>query len=103
MSLETGRLSLAGERGGVEHNGARHATNGTGNGDGHDPGEDEETHSLPVDGLDGSVAQTDTDGGAGDAHGGGHGQGVLREDEDGESGTHFHGATCDELVCVMTM
>lgn len=85
---------------GVEDNGARDTTDGSGNGDGHDPGEDEETDSLPVDGLEGAVAETNTDGGSGDAHGGGDGERVLREDEDGESGTHLHGATsAGRVVC----
>jgi hypothetical protein len=54
----------------VEDDAHGQTTDGTGDGDGHDPGEDEETDSLPVDGLDGAVAETDPDGGAGDAHGG---------------------------------
>jgi hypothetical protein len=57
------------------------------------PGEEQETNTLPVDSLEGSVAETDTDGGTGDTHGGGHWQLVLREDEDGDGGTHFHGGT----------
>lgn len=68
-------------------------TDGTGDGDRHDPGEDEKTNSLPVDGLDGSIAETDTDGSTGNAHGGRDRKGVLREDQDSERGTHFHGAT----------
>ncbi|KAK6833440.1 hypothetical protein PG987_008134 [Apiospora arundinis] len=65
---------------------------GTGDGDGHDPRQHEQTDSLPVDGLDGAVAETDTDGGTGDAHRRRHRQRVLREDENGDGGTHFHGA-----------
>lgn len=65
--------------------------NGSGDGDGHDPGEDEETDTLEVDGLEGAVAQADTDGGARDAHGGRDGEGVLREDEHGDGGAHLHG------------
>lgn len=68
-------------------------TDQTGNRHGHDPGEEKEADTLPVDSLEGTVAQTDTDGGAGDAHGGRHGQGVLREDEDGDGGAQFHGRT----------
>jgi hypothetical protein len=86
---------------GVENDGHGDTADGSGDGDGHDPGEDKETDSLPVDGLDGAVAETDTDGGSGNAHGGGDGERVLREDQDGESGTHFHGATCRELAYVV--
>jgi hypothetical protein len=89
------------EVGGVEDDGHGDTTDGAGDGDGHDPGEDEETDSLPVDGLDSAVAETDTDGGTGDAHGCGDGEGVLREDQDSERGTHFHRATCEKLVYVM--
>ncbi len=39
-------------------------------GDGHDPGDEEKRHPLEVDGLEGAVAETDTDGCASDAHGG---------------------------------
>jgi hypothetical protein len=68
-------------------------TNGTSNGNCHDPREDQETNSLPVDSLVGAVAETNTDRGAGNAHRGGHRKGILREDEDGKRGTHFHGTT----------
>jgi hypothetical protein len=85
--------------GSVEDDGHGNTTDGSSDGDGHDPREDEETDSLPVDGLDGAIAETDTDGGTGDAHGGGDGEGVLRKDEDGKRGTHFHGATWRELAC----
>lgn len=50
----------------------------------HDPGEEQEAHTLPVDGFESSVAETDTDCGTGDAHGCGDGKFVLREDEDGD-------------------
>lgn len=73
-------------------------TNSTGNGDGHDPREDKETNTLPVDSLDGAVAKTDTDSGASDAHRCRNGKGVLREDEDGKSSTHLHGATTRRRV-----
>jgi hypothetical protein len=94
---ETQSLFLS-EMRSVEDDTHGQTTNGTGNGDGHDPREDKETDSLPVDGLEGTVAETDSDGGTSDAHGGGDGERVLREDQDGESGTHFHGATCCELA-----
>jgi hypothetical protein len=79
--------------GSVEDDGHGDTADGAGNGDGHDPGEDKESNSLPVDGLDGSVAETDTDGGTSDAHGCRDGKRVLREDQDSERGTHLHGAT----------
>lgn len=50
----------------------------------HDPGEEQESHTLPVDGFESSVAETDTDCGTGDAHRCGDGKFVLREDEDGD-------------------
>lgn len=50
----------------------------------HDPGEEQESHTLPVDGFESPVAETDTDCGTGDAHGCGDGKFVLREDEDGD-------------------
>ena len=81
------------EVGSVEHNGAGDTTNGTSDGNCHDPGEDQETNSLPVDRLKSTVAKTDTNGGTSNAHGCGDGQRVLRKDEDSKSGTHLHGAT----------
>lgn len=77
----------------VEDDAHGQTTNGASDGNGHDPREDEETNSLPVDSLDGSVAETDTNGGTGDAHGGGDGERVLGEDQDSKGGTHFHRAT----------
>ena len=76
---------------GVEDNAHQTAGEGTRDGDGHEPGESQQTDSLPVDGAPGSVAQADSDGGAGDAHGGGDGELVLGEQEDGDGGAHFHG------------
>lgn len=85
--------------GGIEGKGSKAATNKTSNRDGHDPREDEETDSLPVDGLEGAVAETDTDGRASDAHGSGNGQLVLGEDENGDGGSHLHGgATTGRVV-----
>jgi hypothetical protein len=82
----------------VEDNAHGKTTDGTGDGDGHDPREDKETNTLPVDSLDGTVAETDTDGGTSDAHGRRYRERVLREDEDGEGSTHFHGATTRRRV-----
>jgi hypothetical protein len=88
-----------GEVRGVEQDGHHAATNEAGNGDGHDPGEDQEADSRPVDGLVGTVAQTDTDGGTSDAHGRRDGQLELREEQDGDGGTHLHGrATAGGVV-----
>ncbi len=77
----------------VEQETHQAATDETGNRDGHDPGEDEETNSLPVDSLEGTVAETNTDGGTSDTHGGGDGKRVLREDKNGNGGTHLHGGS----------
>ena len=77
----------------VESEAHETSTDETGNGDRHDPGEEQEANSLPVDGAPCAVAETDTDGGTGDAHGRGDGQLVLREDEDGDGGAKFHGGT----------
>jgi hypothetical protein len=38
------------------------------------PAEDEETDTLPVDGLERAVAETDTNGGTSDAHASGNGE-----------------------------
>jgi hypothetical protein len=78
---------------GVESETHETSTDETGDGDGHDPGEDEEEDSLPVDGLEAAVAETDTDSGTGDTHGGRDGELVLREDEDSDGSTHLHGGT----------
>ncbi len=86
-------LFLTGEVGGVEEDSHQAATDETGNGDGHEPGENHEEDRLPVDSLGASVAQTDTDGGTSNAHGRENGKGLLGEDEDGDGGTHLHGRT----------
>jgi hypothetical protein len=69
------------------------ASNETGNGDGHDPREEQEEESLPVNGPEGAVAETNADSRASDAHRGRDGERVLREDENGNSSTHLHGRT----------
>lgn len=84
---------------GVEGKTHKAATDETSDGDGHDPGEDQEEDSLPVDGAQAAVAETDTNGGTSDAHGGRDGKLVLGEDEDGDGGTHLHGgATAGGVV-----
>ena len=55
--------------------------------DSHDPGEEQESNTLPVDSFERSVAETDTDCGTSDAHRGGNWKLVLREDKDRDSGT----------------
>jgi len=77
----------------VESQSHENASDQAGDGDSHNPGEEQEAHTLPVDSLEGAVAQADTDGRAGDAHRGGHGQLVLGEYEDGDCGSHLHGGT----------
>lgn len=56
----------------------------------HEPGEHEQAHSLPVHSPESAVAETDTDGGTGDAHGGGDGERVLAEDVHGDGSANFH-------------
>jgi len=75
------------------------ATNQPGNRNRHDPRKEQQTNSLPVDGLEGTVAETNTHRGARDAHGRRHGQGVLRKDENGDGGAQLHGrATAGRVV-----
>lgn len=64
-----------------------------GDGDSHDPGHDEQADTLEVDSLERAIAQADSNGGAGDAHRCGDGEGELREDQDGDGSAHLHGAT----------
>jgi len=79
--------------GSVEEESHEHARERTGNRDSSDPRKCQETDSVEVDGLEGTVAESDTDGSTSDTHGGRDGEGVLRKDEDGQGGTHFHGTT----------
>lgn len=62
------------------------------NRDSHDPTQAKEEDTLPVHRAEGSVAETDTDSGTGDAHGRRHRQLVLREDEHRDGGAEFHRA-----------
>ena len=77
----------------IEEETHENSAEGTGDWDGHDPGEEKETDSLEVDSLQGTVAETDTNSGTSDTHRGGDWEGVLREDEDGDSGAHLHRGT----------
>ena len=79
----------------IEHDTHGQTTNGARNGNGHDPGEYEQTHSLPVHRAEATVAETDTDGGASDAHGGRDRQRELREHEHGDGSAQLHGGTCE--------
>lgn len=45
-----------------------HTTKSAGDGDGGNPGDNQKPNSLEVDGLDGSVAESDTDSGTSNAH-----------------------------------
>lgn len=78
---------------GVKSKSHKATTNQTRDGDGDDPREEQETNTLPVDSLEGTVAKTDTNGGTSDAHGCGDGELVLGEDEGGDGGAHLHGRT----------
>lgn len=62
------------------------------------PCNDEEAYTLEVDSLEGTVAKTDSDSGSCNAHGRGHRQLVLRENEDCHSSTHLHGAATARTV-----
>lgn len=76
----------------VEEETHKHTAESTCNRDRHDPCSDEQADTLPVDSLVSAVAETDTDGGTGDAHRGRNGEGELGKDEDGDRGAHFHAA-----------
>ena len=78
--------------GGVEEDAHNDAAERSGNGDRGDPRDDEQRDPLPVDGLEGAVAEANADGGARDAHRGRDGERELREDEHGDGGAHLHGA-----------
>ncbi|VUC31347.1 unnamed protein product [Clonostachys rosea] len=91
---------LRGEVRGVDEQTHEATGEGSGNGDGQDPTGQEETDSLPVDSAPGSIAQTNTDGGTGDAHGGRDGETELRGEEDGDGGSHLHRATTGRRVAI---
>lgn len=44
---------------------------------------------LPVDSVDITIAETNTEGGTGNAHSGRDGESVLRSKDDGDSGTYL--------------
>ena len=60
-------ISVAKVRG-IEDQAHDATTNKTSDRDGHDPGENQESNTLPIDSPEGAVAQTDAHSGAGDAH-----------------------------------
>lgn len=68
-------------------------TDKTSDWNGHDPGEEQETNTLPVDGLEGTVHQTNTNGSTSNAHGCRDWKLVLGEDENGDGSSHLHGGT----------
>lgn len=82
----------------VEQDAHGATTNKTSDRNSHEPRENQKTNSLPVNSLEGTVAQTNTDGSASDAHGSRDREGVLREDEDGDGSTKFHGGTTRRRV-----
>ena len=71
---------------GIEERPHDNTNESTSNGDSHNPCKQEETDSLEVDSLEGTVAKTDTNSGTSDAHGSGDWERVLREDEEGHGG-----------------
>ena len=94
QELARARLARLLEMGRVEEQPHEHTADGAGDGNGHDPRQQQQADSLKVDRLERAVAQTDTDRRARDTHGRRHGEGELREDQDRDGGTHLHGAPC---------
>jgi hypothetical protein len=83
--------NLTEEMRGVNEQAHETPTNGASNRNSHDPSKQQETNTLPVNSLERAIAETDTDSSTGDTHGGRDRQRILREDEDGDGGAHFHG------------
>ena len=77
----------------VEQDTHEHTGDGACNRDRHDPGDDKQAHTLPVHCLVGAVAETYTNSGTGNAHGGRDWQRELREQKHGDSSAHLHGTT----------
>ena len=77
---------------GIKHQTHQYTPKRSSNRNSSNPRKKQEANSLEINSLQRAIAETDTDGGAGDAHGCRDGKGELREDEDGDSGAHFHGA-----------
>lgn len=86
----TGRCRPLLEARGVENNGHGQTREEGCDGNRHDPRQEEQADSLPVDCLESSVHQTNTNGGTSDAHGGTDWQLVLREDQDGNGSAQLH-------------
>ena len=61
----------------IEYNTHEYSSDSASDGDCGDPGEEEKANTLEVDGLQGAVAEADTDGSAGDAHRGRDGKLIL--------------------------
>jgi len=93
-------LFLCGKVRSVEEQTHEDTTECTGDWNSHDPGQNEETNSLPVYSLEGTIAETNTDGCSSDAHGCRNWERVLGEEEDGDGGTHLHRATSGwRVIC----
>ncbi|KAJ6015964.1 hypothetical protein N7540_010555 [Penicillium herquei] len=87
-------VRLSGEVRGINEKTHQTFTNSASNGDGHNPGEQQEAETLEINSLQGTVAETAADGGTD-----GDGEGVLGEDEDGEGGAYLYGgATARRVV-----
>lgn len=94
------RLLLGTEMRRVEEETHENPAQRAGNGDGGDPGDDEQADTLEIDGLQCAVAEADTDGGAGNAHRCRHGERELRKDQYSDGGAHLHrAATAGGVVC----
>lgn len=84
--------------GGVKGNSHDDTSESSGNGDGHEPAEAQESNTLPVDCPVVAVAETDANSRTSDTHRRGDRERVLGEDEDGNGGAKFHGATCTAML-----
>lgn len=71
---------------------------GTSDGNGHNPRNQQETDTLPVDSLESAVAESNTDSSTGDTHGRRNGQGKLGEDQNSDGSAHFHGRATGRRV-----
>ena len=87
----------------IQHNPHKHAPNRARHRNRHKPRKHQKRHPLEVNRLVRAIRQTDSDGRARDAHGRTDGQGVLREEQDGDGGAHFHGGTygCISIILLL--
>lgn len=77
----------------IDEQAHQHTSESASNRDSKDPADQKESDSVPVDGLECAVTETDTDGGAGDAHRCRNGERKLRKEKDSNGGTKFHRGT----------